>query len=102
MVVSPFQLSLIDVPVFKSGGLIQSANTLRKHICNKNIRCSVIVYIGHIRTHRCKRRVAHVFFELFAKRSVLIVDVEVVFLKEVVGDVDIIPSIAINIADGGT
>ena len=45
---------------------------------------------------------AHVFFELLAKRSVLIVDVEVVFLKEVVGDVDIVPSVAINIADGGT
>ena len=31
----------------------------------------------------------HVFFELFAKRTVLIIDVEVVFLKEVVGNVDI-------------
>ena len=63
---------------------------------------TIVIQIGHISSHRCSTYRLHLLFKHFIKSSVLIVDIQIVPFKEVIGNINILPAIAVYIPNGNT
>ena len=88
------------IPVLEGGHLLQSGRGLREHVCYKDIQESVSIEVGDVCSHGGRADRAHGRFERLGEGAVLVVDVEVVALKKIVGNEDIGPGILVYIADG--
>ena len=71
-----------------------------EHLRHEDFRIAVAVEIGHVGAHRPHAGLGHEFGEPFGKTAVAAVDVQVVPLEEVVGDVEVGPAVAVDVADG--
>ena len=87
------------VPTFKGGDLLESCRVLWKHVRHKNIQKPIPIEICNISPHGSRAYGAHGGFQGLGKGSVLVVNVEVVFLKKVIRNKNIRPSILVYIAD---
>ena len=77
-------VELVLVPTFKGGYLLESCRVLREHVGHKNIQKPISIDICNISSHGSSADGAHRRFQGLGKGSVLVVDVEVVFLKKVI------------------
>ncbi len=75
---------------------------LRDHIGYKDFGIVIVVDIGHIGTHGCSRGAVHHICECLPECTISIVHVDIVPLKEIVGDIDIHPPVLVNISNGNT
>src|SRR5262249_51146106 len=100
MIISSLNISLVFIPIFKSGLRFDSRLILRKHVGNIDIRIAIVVDISDVGTHRVEADFPKVFFEAFIKGSIMIVQIEIIPLKKIIRHVDIRPTIFIDVGDG--
>jgi len=92
----------IDVDIFEGKGSFQPLVVIRHHIRCKDLRESVIVDIGHIRAHGSQADMTDAIFQVVFEGAVVLVDIEIIPFEEIVGDIDIGPAVAIDIANHHT
>ena len=60
----------------------------------------VIIYICHISPHGSRRNTGDHVHQVLLKCSVMIIEIQVIPFKKIIGHINIHPSILINISDG--
>ena len=93
-------IELIVLPAVKGGLGLETRIVLRDHIRDKDLRIMIIVDIGHVGPHGGRRDTPHHIHQVLFKGAVMIVQIEVIPLKEIIGDIDIHPPVLVDIADG--
>ena len=72
----------------------------RKHIQRHHIQKAVVVHIGHIAAHRKVACVGKRILDRFAERAVLVIDVIIIVLVEVVGNINVVPAVVVQVGHG--
>ena len=99
MVETALLLELIDVVIFKKRGGFEARFVAGQHFGSENFGVSVVVDIGHVGAHGSMAHVRYPLFNFFFKRAVFLVDIQVIPLKKVIGNIEIWPQVAIDITD---
>ncbi len=98
VVVAVLQLVLVARPVLEGGGRLQSAVAGGQHVGDVDVQPPVVVHVGHVQPHRGEADGGHLPLERLGEGPVPIVEIEVVALEEVVGDVDVGPPVAVHVS----
>ena len=93
-------IALVFVPVFKVGFGLHPRFRFGKHIGHKNFGVAIVIDVGHIGPHGAETQFLNPAFQFFVKSAVFLVEVKVIPLKKVVGDVNIRPAVAVHIPNG--
>ena len=92
-------IELILIPTFKGGDLLESRRVLWKHVRHKNVQKPIPIEICNISPHGSSAYGAHGGFQGLGKGSVLVVYIEIVFLKKVIRNKNIRPGILVYITN---
>ena len=93
-----FLLYSIDVKPFKLCCFFKSGVFTRQHVGDKNFGKPIVVDIGHIRTHGGMTNVVENVLNVFFECPIALVDVEIIPLIKIIGDVDIDVTVFVDIA----
>ena len=102
MVIVVLQLGLVAGPVLERGCRLEAVVVLRQHVGHVDVQPPVVVDVGYVQPHRGQADGGHLPVEQLGESSISVVDVEIVPLEEVVGDVDVRPAVAVHVAHGDT
>ena len=83
----------------ETGCLLDTGQIIGQHIGHKNLRIAVIVEVSHISPHTEMRTKTHPLRQRLPEGTVLLVDIEIIPLIEIIGDIDIHPAIEVDIPD---
>ena len=92
-------LFLEPVPVLERSGGLESALVVRQHVRHVDVGPAVVVHVRDVQSHRRQTDIRHLLLEPVGEGAVALVDVEIVALEKVVGDVDVGPAVAVQVAD---
>ncbi len=99
MIVIVLQAELIDIICFKGSQRFQAIIIFREHIGRKDFRVGIVIEISQIGAHGKHTNVAHVFCQAIAECPVPVIDVEIITFIKVIGNINIRPSILVDITD---
>ena len=91
------QLGLIHIPAVEARGGAQPVFVFRQHVGRVDVGPAVIVHVGDVHPHREVAAVRHPRLHRLDERPIVLVDVDVVVFEEIVRDVDVGPSVVIQI-----
>ena len=95
VVIASFDIGLVLIPFLKWSLCFNSVQGGRQHLCHKNILPTIIVQVSNIRPHGTHADFGHHFFQCFPESAVSIVEVQVIFLEKVIGNIEVNPAILI-------
>ena len=91
-------LFLEPVPVLERSGGLEPALVVRQHVRHIDVGPAVVVHVRDVQSHRRQTDIRHLLLEPLGEGAVALIDVEIVALEEVVGDVDVGPAVAVQVA----
>jgi hypothetical protein len=89
---------LIAIPILEGGYRFDPVVSFGQHLRHKNIRIGVIVHVCQVSSHRSSADALHLIRKALVKGTIVVVDIEVVALKEIVGHIDILPAVFVDVA----
>ncbi len=94
------RLGVIERPWLERLRRLEAVVVFGEHVAGVDIGPAVVVDVGDIHAHREVAGDGQRVLEHLAECPIAVVEVEVVALEEVVGDVDVRPAVAIHVRDG--
>ncbi len=88
----------IHIDILKGEGGFEPPVLIRDHIGGEDLRIAVVVEIGHVGTHRSQAGMTHAVFQFVLEGAVALVDIEIVFFKKIIGDIDVGPAVLVDIS----
>src|SRR5688572_21107393 len=97
MIIIILQIKLVFIPALKSCFSFNAGIIFGQHFSYKYVCITIVIDIGHIRTHRSIAYAYHLVFQFFFECAVMLVDIEIISFKKIIGNINVLPAIIVYI-----